>query len=78
MVRRTAGNGDTFFIWFFIHGWSMVVLGAVCIVIAVTGYLFTSIPITVICITDASAKLICGAYLLFIAKPTKFVPKVAK
>ncbi len=67
-----------FFIWFFIHGWSMVVLGAVCIVIAVTGYIFTSIPIAVICITDASVKLICGAYLLFIAKPTKFVPKEAE
>ena len=26
-----------FFLWFFIHGWSMVVLGAVCVVITVMG-----------------------------------------
>ncbi len=64
-----------FFLWFFVHGWSMVVLGAVCIVIAVAGYIFTSVPMTVICIADASAKLICGVYLLFIAKPSKLVPK---
>ncbi len=67
-----------FFLWFFVHGWSMIVLGVVCIVIATAGYIFKSVPMTVICIADASAKLICGMYLLFIAKPTKFVPKAAK
>ncbi len=67
-----------FFLWFFIHGWSMVALGIVCVVIAAMGYIFASLPISVICIADAAVKLICGAYLLFIAKPSKFVPKLAK
>ncbi|MDE6579581.1 MAG: hypothetical protein K2K41_03510, partial [Ruminiclostridium sp.] len=67
-----------FFLWFFIHGWSMVVLGTVCIAIAAVGYIFSSVPMTVICIADAAAKLICGAYLFFLAKPSRFVPKAAK
>ncbi len=64
-----------FFLWFFIHGWSMVVLGAICAVIAAAGYIFASVSIPIICIADAAAKLICGVYLLFIAKPSKFIPK---
>lgn len=66
-----------FFLWFFIHGWSMVVLGTVCIAIAAAGYIFEDIPIWVICIADAAAKSICGAYLLFVSKPSRFVFKAA-
>lgn len=62
-----------FFLWFFVHGWSMVTLGTVCSVIAAVGYLFPDLPVSAICIADAAAKLICGVYLLFIAKPSKFV-----
>lgn len=64
-----------FFLWFFIHGWSMVVLGTVCAAISAAGYIFAGIPISVICIADAAAKLICGAYLLFVSKPSKLVFK---
>lgn len=64
-----------FLLWFIIHGWSMVVLSAVCIIITVMGYIFPNIPIGVICIMDAVAKLICGIYLFFMSKPSKFVPK---
>lgn len=67
-----------FFLWFFIHGWSMVVLGIVCISVAAVGYIFANVPISLICIADAVSKLICGAYLFFIAKPSSFVPKAAK
>lgn len=67
-----------FFLWFFIHGWSMVILGTVCIAIAAAGYIFTGLPMSAVCIADAAAKLICGAYLFFIAKPSKFVPKTVK
>ncbi|MEY8327621.1 DUF6609 family protein, partial [Lachnospiraceae bacterium 54-11] len=63
-----------FFLWFFVHGWSMVVLGIVCMVIVTMGYIFTGIPVSVICIADAMVKLICGIYLLFIAKPSKYIP----
>lgn len=66
-----------FFLWFYIHGWSMVVLGAVCVVIATVGYI-TDVPVTVICIVDAAAKLICGVYLFFVAKPSRLVPKMRK
>lgn len=64
-----------FFLWFYIHGWSMLVLGTICIAIAIAGYIFSSVPISIICIADAAAKLICGAYLFFVAKPSKLVPK---
>lgn len=64
-----------FFLWFFIHGWCMVILATVCIIIAAVGYIFTSVSIQVVCIVDAAAKLLCGAYLFFISKPSKFVPK---
>lgn len=64
-----------FLLWFIIHGWSMVVLSAVCIIITVMGYIFPNIPIGAICIMDAVAKLICGIYLFFMSKPSKFVPK---
>ena len=64
-----------FLLWFIIHGWSMVVLGAVCIIITVMGYIFPNIPIGVICTMDAVAKLICGIYLFFMSKPSKFEPK---
>lgn len=67
-----------FLLWFIIHGWSMVTLGAVCIVIAVVGYFFPNIPIFVICAADAVAKLICGIYMFFMSKPSKFVPKGTK
>ena len=67
-----------FFLWFFIHGWSMVILGTVCVIIATLGYIFSNIPVSIICIADAIVKLICGAYLLFVAKPSKFVPKSMK
>ena len=67
-----------FFLWFFIHGWSMVVLGIVCMVIVTMGYIFPGIPVSVICIADAMVKLICGIYLLFIAKPSKYIPNMIK
>lgn len=67
-----------FLLWFLIHGWSMVVLGVVCIAISVVGYIFPDIPMLAVCIADASAKMICGIYLFFISKPSKFMPKSVK
>ena len=67
-----------FFLWFFIHGWSMVVLGIVCIIIAAIGYVFPAISVSVICIADAAVKLICGVYLLFFSRPSKFTPSATK
>ena len=67
-----------FLMWFIIHGWSMVVLGVVCIAISVVGYVFPDMPMLAVCIADAAAKLVCGAYMFFISKPSKFVPKSVK
>lgn len=71
-------TGLHFLLWFVIHGASMVILGAVCIVIAAAGYILPSVPMQAVCIADAAAKLICGAYLFFFSKPTRFVPKAAR
>lgn len=67
-----------FLLWFIVHGWSMVVLGVVCIAVSVAGYVFSDISMLAICIADAAAKLICGVYLFFMSKPSKLVPKAAK
>ena len=67
-----------FLLWFIIHGWSMAVLSVVCIAISVVGYIFPDMPIFAVCIADAAAKLICGTYMFFISKPSKFVPKSVK
>ncbi len=56
----------------------MVVLGIVCMVIVTMGYIFPGIPVSVICIADAMVKLICGIYLLYIAKPSKYIPNMIK
>ena len=64
-----------FFMWFFIHSYSMVVLGVICTIIAAAGYVFTDIPISIICVIDAITKLICGGYLFFLSKPSKYVFK---
>ena len=53
-------------------------LGIVCIVITTMGYMFPSIPVSVICIADATVKLIWGVYLLLIAKPSKYIPNAMK
>lgn len=67
-----------FFLWFFIHGKSMIALGAVCVLIAGAGYLVPTIPLTAIYFSDAAAKILCGAYLFLLSKPSKFVPKSAQ
>ena len=59
-----------FVLMFFVHGWSMIALGIICAAIAVTGYLFPGIQVTWICLADAAAKMLFGAYLFFIAKPS--------
>jgi hypothetical protein len=78
LLQKKTAASIHFFLWFFVHGWSMVVLGIVCMVIATMGYIFPGIPVSVICIADAMVKLICGIYLLYIAKPSKYIPNMLK
>ena len=60
-----------FFMYYFVHGKSMIYLGAVCTLNILAGYIFSGIPVTVIAYIDAAIKLIFGIYLLFFSKPTK-------
>ena len=53
-------------------------LGIVYMVIVTMGYIFPGMPVSVICIADAMVKLICGIYLLFIAKTSKYIPNMIK
>ena len=78
LLQKKTAASIHFFLWFFVHGGSMVVLGIVCMVIATMGYIFPGIPVSVICIADAMVKLICGIYLLYIAKPSKYIPNMLK
>ena len=67
-----------FLLWFFVHGWSMVMLGIVCIVISVIGYVFVNIPLLWIFLADATVKIAFGAYLFFFSKPSQFGTKTTQ
>ena len=58
--------------WFFIHGRSMVILAVTDIVICVTGYIFPDTSVKLIGYLDAATKIVCGAYLFFLSKPSVF------
>lgn len=60
-----------FFMYYFVHGKSMIYLGTVCSLNILAGYIFSGVPVTVIAYIDAAIKLIFGIYLLFFSKPTK-------
>ena len=66
-------TGIHFILWFIIHGWSMIILAIVCIIISILGYILPDISIFYICIIDALAKIICGIYLFFLSKPSSFI-----
>ena len=60
-----------FFMYYFVHGKSMIYLAAVCTLNILAGYIFSGVPVTVIAYIDASIKFIFGIYLLFFSKPSK-------
>jgi len=60
-----------FFMYYFVHGNSMIYLGIICTVNVAVGYIFQGIPVTVIAYIDATIKLVFGIYLLFFSKPSK-------
>jgi hypothetical protein len=61
--------------WFFIHGWSMVILAVIDIAICVIGYTFSDVSIKLIGYIDALSKIIFGIYLFFLSKPSVFIRK---
>ncbi|MBR4224359.1 MAG: hypothetical protein IKR73_06080 [Oscillospiraceae bacterium] len=63
-------TGLHFLLWYPVHGKSMVILGIICSLIAVCGYV-TDLPYAVFGYADAAAKIVCGVYMLFFSKPSK-------
>ncbi len=60
-----------FFLYYFVHGKSMIYLGIVCAINIATGYIFSSISLDVVAYIDAVIKLVFGIYLLFFSKPSR-------
>ncbi|XID92929.1 DUF6609 family protein [Paenibacillaceae bacterium WGS1546] len=63
-------TGLHFFIFYYVHGKSMIVIGTLCSFISIVGMVMENIPFIVLGIADAAVKLIVGLYLLFFSKPT--------
>ncbi|WP_044957683.1 DUF6609 family protein [Butyrivibrio sp. LC3010] len=59
--------------WFTIHGFSMLALAMVDIIVCIIGYAFPEVSIKVIGYVDAITKIILGTYLFFLSKPSAFV-----
>ena len=60
---------------FFIHGWSMLVLASLDIILYIVGYTNSNISIELIGYLDATTKIVFGIYLFFISKPSLLIIK---
>ncbi len=60
-----------FFPFYFVHGKSMILLGIMCTINIITGYIFSNVPLVFFAYSDAAIKFIFGVYLLFFSKATK-------
>ena len=60
-----------FFMYYFVHGKSMIYLGIACTMNIATGYIFSSISLDIVAYIDAFIKLVFGIYLLFFSKPSR-------
>ena len=60
-----------FFMYYFVHGKSMIYLAILCAINVGIGYIFPNIPLTITAYIDAAIKLGFGIYLLFFSKPTQ-------
>ncbi|WP_312651942.1 DUF6609 family protein [Proteiniclasticum sp.] len=64
-------TGLHFFIFYFVHGSSMILLGAACTLLASLAMLMPEIPFLLIGTGDGLIKVLFGGYLLFLSKPTR-------
>ena len=60
-----------FFPFYFVHGKSMILLGIMCTINIIMGYIFSDVPLVLFAYIDAIIKFIFGVYLLFFSKVTK-------
>ena len=60
-----------FFLYYFVHGKSMIYLGIICTINIAVAYIFTDISLVLVAYIDAAIKFAFGVYLLFFSKPSK-------
>ena len=60
-----------FFPFYFVHGKSMILLGIMCTINIIMGYIFSGVSLVLFAYIDAIIKFIFGVYLLFFSKVTK-------
>jgi hypothetical protein len=68
-------TGIHFFLLFYVHGKSMIILGTICILIAILGYVFATVPFLYFGVADGITKIIFGTYMMFFSKPTRYTSK---
>ncbi len=66
----SLATGLHFFPFYFVHGRSMIILGVVCTMLSICGYVFTSIPTVSFLAADSLVKLCFGIWMLFFSNPT--------
>ena len=59
-----------FFPFYFVHGKSMILLGIICTINIIMGYIFSAVSLVLFAYIDAIIKFIFGVYLLFFSKVT--------
>jgi len=59
-----------FFPFYFVHGKSIILLGIMCTINIIMGYIFSDISLVVFAYIDAIIKFIFGGYLLFFSRVT--------
>lgn len=57
-----------FFPFYFVHGKSIILLGIMCTINIIMGYIFSDISLVVFAYIDAIIKFIFGVYLLFFSR----------
>lgn len=62
--------GLHFFLFYFVHGRSMIVIAFLCTANAFLGMFLTVVPFMVFALIDGLIKIGFGIYLLFFSKPT--------
>ena len=60
-----------FFPFYFVHGKSRILLGIMCTVNIIMGYIYSDVSLVLFAYIDAIIKFIFGVYLLFFSKATK-------
>ncbi|MDG3181986.1 hypothetical protein MKN84_09910 [Streptococcus suis] len=60
-----------FFPFYFVHGKSMILLGTICTINIIIGYILSDISLVLFAYIDAMIKFTFGVYLFFFSKTTK-------